>query len=424
MMMAGITELIYTLLGGTTVASVLLIYFALNPEKIEKWAAIFWKILQVIPLLWAYANKKYVKHDIQGRVNDFAKRLRKLAPALPNVGVRIEWSENRTSRKAFLDKGEVLICMPKADREAVNFVNAAMMFISKVVAFRAKRYISAPQGDALDLYAGYRLLQEEKPEMVDYFLEEWLHVKVGKATSKTSDYFRSYDTINDSGLLFPLYVHQLDVLGRKVFGKRKDQRIITEVDEVIDFLQAYSQRVVGKDDTRLNYSGRHCRFGIVIVGKRRKRFLGTKIYERYIRSMLVKLGGIEYIYIVGPAENRDMILDICADGTVLLEPYLQQLFFEPSKRTCRLAEQHVRPQGTFNPERQAAICRMKLSCAPDERFVMAVCSVTVINNCGHEVEIDAAQIISSVRKGYRTEIQGVSKTPFYNFKLAFFAWQS
>jgi hypothetical protein len=313
MTMLGATEFIYGLLstGGFTVG--LLIFFALNPDKVEKWAALFWKMMQTFPKLRAYANKKYVKHDIQGRVNSFAKKLRKLAPSLPNIGVRIEWSEENTSRKAFLDKGEVLICMPQADREAVNFVNAAMMFISKSVAVRAKRYISAPQGDALDLYTGYKLLQEEKPEIVDYFLEEWLHARIGKATNKTSDYFRSYDTINDSGLLFPLYVHQLDVLGRKVFGKRKDQQIISEVDRVIAFLKDYSSREVGTDNTHLNFSGQNCHFSIVIMGKRHKRALGTKIYERYIRSSLRKFLEVEYFYVVGPSENKEMIQEMCFD---------------------------------------------------------------------------------------------------------------
>ena len=297
--------------AGITPLGLFLLYLALYPEKVEKWAAMLWRLLQGIRYLWVYANKKYIKHDLQGRVNDFTKRLAQEVPSLKGTGIRLEWVSGRTTREAFLQNGEVVVCLRKENSNTENFVRASMLYISNALLSRAKRYISPSQGEAADLYVGYQLFRSQKPEVVDAFVDGWLHPQIGHAGNRSATYFQQYDKIAESGLFFPLYLHQITLLGNKVFGKRRDNLIIQEVDRLIDFLEIYSQRKVGEEG-QLEFEGQHCKFGIVIIGKSCKVAHGKQQYVNFIQSILVPLG-LEYIYILGPLENVHLIDETCAE---------------------------------------------------------------------------------------------------------------
>jgi len=97
-------------------------------------------------------------------------------------------------------------------------------------------------------------------------------------------------------------------LGEKIFGGRKDQQIIIEVNKMIDFLESYSKREIGEDEIEKNFEGNYCRFALIIIAKAKKVGIGdTGPYTRYIEDLIRR--GIENIYIVGPskAENLNFI---------------------------------------------------------------------------------------------------------------------
>lgn len=83
-------EIIKYLVPGGSGLLVLLLLLLFWPEKIEKWSALFWKFLNGLQILCHIANKRYIKHDIQGRVNEFTKALAREIPTLRPLGIKVE----------------------------------------------------------------------------------------------------------------------------------------------------------------------------------------------------------------------------------------------------------------------------------------------------------------------------------------------
>src|SRR5574344_2938015 len=89
---------IVNLLCGFSISAgvffVLIIYFVKNPEKVEKWIALFSKLFKNF---WKVAEHTYVKMDVQYTVNAYMADLRKLVPSLLITHVQISWiDENMT----------------------------------------------------------------------------------------------------------------------------------------------------------------------------------------------------------------------------------------------------------------------------------------------------------------------------------------
>lgn len=82
------------LVTALLVAVPTIIFILANLEKAEKLVALFWKALSLLRGVFKGAHKQYVKHDLQGRVNDFAKNLGKEAPYLAEERVTLEWIDD------------------------------------------------------------------------------------------------------------------------------------------------------------------------------------------------------------------------------------------------------------------------------------------------------------------------------------------
>jgi len=206
-----------------------------------------------------------------------------------------------------------VVRLKREDSNNYNFVQACMLFISQTLLLKAKRYISKPQKEAADLFTGMKLFESEKEEVVDVFISEWLFPKVGNSETKVANYFRQYELIDRCGLFFLVYIQELNFLGEKVFGKRRDDLIIREVDDLIEFLENYAKRVAGQE-MELYFEKPHCKFAIMIVGKAFKVKVQRSIepYVNYIKGKLIP-AEIETLYIMGPAENESFIQKICQE---------------------------------------------------------------------------------------------------------------
>jgi hypothetical protein len=260
-------------------------------------------------MLFRSAHKRYVKHDLQGRVNEFVKALSKDAPFLASNRIHVEWADGDITKKSFLENGQVILRLRRDDPQEANFVNGSYLFISTSLLFKTKRYISPSQREAVDLYVATKLFEREKASVVAQFLEQYLHPKLADPNSKTAKYFDQFAKIDGGGYFYPVLLQELDYLGDKAFGKRQDDRIIAEVNSLISFLEPIAARKVGTE-TDLDFVQQYCRFAIVIVGKPSKVTPSGDVYVDFIQKQLVPRK-IETLYILGLLPNRSTIENIC-----------------------------------------------------------------------------------------------------------------
>jgi len=296
-------------LGGVSLAGGAIIYLLLHPEKIEIWSSLVWRVLSNLGSIFSFAHKRYVKYDMQGRVNRFARGLSKDAPYLASNKVRVEWVSDDVTKKSFLEDGEVILRLKRDDPDDMNFVHGAYLFVSTSLLFKVKRYISQSQRQAVDLYVATELIEQEKPSVVDHFLEEYLHPSLVDTKSKTARYFDSFAKIDEGGFFYPVFLQELDFLGDKVFGGRRDDEIIREVSLLIEFLEPIATRRIG-DEGDLDFMQEYCSFAVVIVGRPGKMTSSGDVYINFIRKNLVPKK-FETIYVLGLWENRSVIGNIC-----------------------------------------------------------------------------------------------------------------
>jgi hypothetical protein len=287
-------------IGGLGLVS-LIIYFIKKPEKFQILVSL---IIKPFSKIFGSLQKGYTKLDLSGRLNNYIKEnISQQIPYLQNFRVQVNLVDGYDDPKAFYNEGKIILRLRKDDPEDLNFVHGTYLFVSTSLLFKIKRYISTSQREALDLFVSTKIFEKEKPVVVDHFLENYLHPRIGDSSSKISNYYDKYYRINDGGLFYPVYLEELDFIGKKVYGGRQQDNIIIEVNELIDFLEKVSTRQVGDDDTDLSFSKNYSRMALMIIGKKMKISTSIEPYENFIRKALCP-DDIETVYLLGPQYNK------------------------------------------------------------------------------------------------------------------------
>jgi hypothetical protein len=277
----------------------------LIPEKIEQWRALIWKwIGMLVPPLFSLARRRYIQHDFQGRINEYTKAVARDAPYLATQQVELKWVGSEVSRESFFKDDKVILCLRRDDPEDLNFVHASYQFVSASLLLKAKRYISPSHRESVDLFVTTKILEREKPQVRDIFLRDLLHPRA-TASDKIRGYLDAFEKLQRTGLFYQVLLQELGFLGEKVFGRRGDDKVIIEVNSLIEVLEEFSERK-HSEELKSRLEGTYCSFALVIVGKPAKVVAGERPWVDYIRLNIVPRR-IETIYLLGLVENRDLM---------------------------------------------------------------------------------------------------------------------
>ena len=307
-MEAKILEILEYLLKSLPPVVLLLVLLLFFPEKIEKWSALLWRAVSAAGGVFRAAHKQYVKHDLQGRVNDFVRTLRRQVPGIGQEKLRIQWVDPKGSRDSFITDNKIVLRLRRDDPDDHNFVHGAFLFVSASLLTRMKRYLAPSQREAVDLFVTSKLIEKEKPSIVGYFLDQYLHPKTEAAKSKVSAYVDDFAQLDRGAVFFPVFVQELEFLGAKVFGRRRDNLVHADVKGLISFLKPIARREIG-DENDMNFKGSYCKFEIVIIGKPSKLMASVEPYVRYIQNEIVPHQS-DTIYLLSRKENRQRVEEI------------------------------------------------------------------------------------------------------------------
>jgi hypothetical protein len=123
--------------------------------------------------LFKKGEKKIVAHDIQGRVNEFSKGLARELKGFDPVGISIVWIDDGQTPQAFLKANKLIIRMRHHVDQDKNFVYAAMAFVQSALLVKVKKYLAPTQTKSIDIFIGRKLLEKEKPHIVDRFFDDY-----------------------------------------------------------------------------------------------------------------------------------------------------------------------------------------------------------------------------------------------------------
>ena len=136
-----------------------------------------------------------------------------------------------------------------------------------------------------------------------------MHPSTTDPKSKQAKLIDDFAIIDNAGYFFQLFVHELEYIGDKVFGKKRDQMIVNEVYNLVNFLRPLSQRRMG-DETDLDFNGSYCKLSIVIVGKPAKLLNSIEPYVYFINKKIIP-HKVDTIYIIGRKENKLKLDELC-----------------------------------------------------------------------------------------------------------------
>lgn len=303
--------------GGSIV-----VHFVKHPEAIDKWMAIIAKCTKAFSKKWEYT---FVKRDVQSVVNGYISKLSDQVPNLLVKRVTLEWVDEQLSAEQFVNNDMLVMRMHKSNNQALNIVNATFTFVSHSLLVKAKSYIAKYQKNAIDLYVSYKILENEKIQLLQTYVQEIL--KEGLTNKNTNDFYGKFFDIDKAGIFFPVFLTEMTFLGEKVFGnKRNDQEIYDEVSCLVMFLYKYANRKLHEESIN-EFNGNYCKFAIRIVG------ISVKIQKQgegvYVRNIQQIPSSIETIYIIGGKDNRDFINQIVSECLKTM-PYDQYNTYEYS----------------------------------------------------------------------------------------------
>jgi hypothetical protein len=279
----------------------LFIYYLRNPEKFEKLVGALSKFFKFVSKKF---DRSYVKYDLQGKINDYLKKVSKRVKHIDIKKIKVEWIDvSSQTESEYIQNGEMIIRLKKGEHQNENIVKASMAFISHAFLKKAKSYIAKYQRESMDLFACYDLLKEEKTEILDQFVQDFMKDKMDN--NKIAEFFEKYTDIDDVGIFYPVLVQELTFLGEKVFAKKREsQKIYQEVTDVVNFLYRYANRKLREDNIN-DFTGDYCKFGIRIIGRslviNRD---GERVYANHLRKISTNN---ETLYLIGNKEHKEFM---------------------------------------------------------------------------------------------------------------------
>lgn len=293
-----VSVLVGLVIGGSVVG-----HYAKHPDKIELLFALFFKALK---WLCKTAENRFIKYDIQFRVNSFVDDLCKIIPNLTPTSVKLVWIDEKQTAEQFIKSDQLVLRMHRSSSQNKNVVNATFAFVSYSLLRKAKHYIAKYQRESIDLFVSFKILENAKYELLDEFVQEYLHAGLEK--EKVVDFYEKFFDIDKAGVFFPVFLSEMTFLGEKVFGKKKDDLVIfSEVKETVHFLYRFSMRKYD-DHTISEFNGTYCKFAIRIIGKRFK--IGTEGEKVYVNNLNKIPGSMETIYLIGHKTNKKFVKSI------------------------------------------------------------------------------------------------------------------
>lgn len=284
--------------------------FIWKPESFEKLATY---LLKFVSYFSKKASKAYIKHDIQSRMNSFIKRMDKKINSFSPVKIDVNFFDPDTESNnidSYLNDGKYFIRARKVNNPNDNFVNIAMAFISENLLKEAKHHISQKQKTTIDLYVWKKLLEEEKDEVMDKFVTDFLQPK--SSDDKIRELLYKFAETDRAGLFFPVLLEELTFLWRKVFTEPKNKKIQEEVANLIDFLNQHANRKQWEDMSKDRFIANFSKFAFMIVWKKDKvdkNLLPS--YKNYLKSLMDQ--NIDNIYLIWSEKIQDFINQVTPD---------------------------------------------------------------------------------------------------------------
>lgn len=296
----GISSLIAIFgMSGWAVVGFIVVYFSLNPEKIDKWIAI---ITRLFAWLGYRIESTYIARDVQSRVNEFVNQLETEVDGITPYQLKIEWVKaEEVSEEAFIRGNEVVVVMNCHKNQDKNFVKAVMAYLSKGIIPKARGHVDKKVVRSVDLFMGQKIIgQRNIGSALDYFLEEEFEPII-KKDEKIKEYVSKMSDLDEQGVFHRILLREFLYVGRKMYGELPKSEVKRETSEFLKFLWNIIAKE-GRKDVPLIFLGEKIRVDIVLMALPSKvMFHGIKPYTKAVEKCID--AGCDRVYLLARGIN-------------------------------------------------------------------------------------------------------------------------
>lgn len=273
--------------SGWIVALILVYLFMKYPESFEKWYNFFNKLLARYS---SNAEKRYIAHDIQARVNACVSSINKEAEEIMPLKIRIRFiSPDENLKDILLKKDVAIVKMESHLRQEENVAKAVDDFVGYTLVRESRPCLYQHILQAMTLRVVQNVLSKAKL----YEALSWHDKNIGRSIlnheTDTKEAKSTMDLIDSIGYFTRIFLRELFYVGKKTTSIVNPQLLDAfrkETSELLVFLTELAEREKGEERPELLFTKTNINFAIILVSKQKTARLGVEPYLARFRRQL------------------------------------------------------------------------------------------------------------------------------------------
>jgi hypothetical protein len=283
-------------LPAAFVGAIVVVFLA--PDKVLRWAEL---ISAALSKVWHGFGRRSVKLGLQSRLNGYLRLISDETGRHQRTPIQVEWADADESPHQFFKDDRLVVRLHSYEHQDRNLVTSSMLVVSHTLIRRAKTFLSQKQARSIDLHAVDHMLASA-PHARALFHEEVSGPECDNDRD-LAELVTKHQTIDRANLFFPVLVRELHYLEQRVVVRPRDESLIVDVSNLIDYLVAFADRIQG-EEMPLGVQGRVLRCAIMIVAKKWKREAG--LVGGYLNKLReLRRRGCDTVYLVGSAREEN-----------------------------------------------------------------------------------------------------------------------
>ncbi|MGD0577039.1 MAG: histidine phosphatase family protein [Candidatus Staskawiczbacteria bacterium] len=271
-----------------------------------------------LPLAKKWKNKQLskqaIKADIKGNVNLAVSKFTSELPPGWLIPMEFQWVQYE-SKDDFLNENEVVIRLRPVESQDANFVNAVYCFLRKSFFPRTKKVIPEVYREASVLFASNRIIESQKPELINLFNESIFESEIDK-DNKILDVFDRYKKMDGRGFFSGTFLREVHSVASDVKLSPLRNKMREETNNIIkhieEFIKLYDEGSKGEKkqgtipEDKWHRLGPITKYGFLLIARPSIASKYAKGIQTFVhRAKKDALEGVERLYAFGSNNEKE-----------------------------------------------------------------------------------------------------------------------
>ncbi len=213
-------------------------------------------------------ERNAVEKRLETTISSSSKKINEEAGAdlLPHK-IDVQWREPPQNRRAFLEKGEIIVCLESSYDEERNLARASMFYVEEDLIYESQRFVNTTIMKSLSFAVARKLLMlDRKLGALKCLNKEFLEPEIEKMP-QVREYVSGMDGLDREGLLTRVLLREFSKLDAKLSPALSDTRSRKETKSFTKLLTLFIGRAMGQKPGSLDHKGAVLQISLLPVAR-------------------------------------------------------------------------------------------------------------------------------------------------------------